>query len=339
MNKFYIEILTEKWNHAGTKARSDLALFLEDSQVINVKFDEEISRIERILFLKLNIKRKLREAKLGDMVILSHRLFLGERYSKYLLEVIKKKKLHKVLVIHDVESLRQNFSKDQIDQEIKNINMFDVVISHNNNMTDWLIKNGVNTKIINLELFDYFNLSPLKNSFNKDKGVIFAGNLEKSLFLNNLADLSNKFSLYGPNPTSNYSENINYYGSFPPSELPELFEGSYGLIWDGESCDKCTGLSGEYLRFNNPHKTSLYLSCGLPVIIWREAALASFVEDNNIGICVSSLKEMDQKLSRISNEEYKSMKKNTLEIAQKVRSGFFIKEAIKKAESLLMEGK
>lgn len=338
MDKYYIEISVEKWNHAGTKARSDVAIFLEDAQVSNLIFDKEVSRAERFLFTKLNIKRKLQRAKPGDMIIVSHRLFWGKRFSNYLMKVIKKRKLKSVLIIHDVESLRQNFNFEQVKQEITQMNNFDIVISHNNNMTTWLKNSGVNSKIVNLNLFDYFNLSSFNHSFEKDRGVIFAGNLEKSVFLNKLENLKNKLSLYGPNPSS-YSDNINYFGSFSPSELPAHLEGSYGLIWDGDSCEKCTGLSGEYLKYNNPHKTSLYLSCGLPVIIWKEAALAPFIESNNLGICVSSLQEMDHILLGISDDEYKIMKENALAMAEKLRSGYFIKKAIQKAESLLMEEK
>ena len=34
-------------------------------------------------------------------------------------------------------------------------------------------------------------------------------------------------------------------------------------MWDGPSPDTCAGVYGAYLRYNNPHKTSLYLAAGL----------------------------------------------------------------------------
>ena len=33
----------------------------------------------------------------------------------------------------------------------------------------------------------------------------------------------------------------------------------------------------DYLRINNPHKTSLYLACGIPIITWNKAAIAQYV--------------------------------------------------------------
>ena len=32
-----------------------------------------------------------------------------------------------------------------------------------------------------------------------------------------------------------------------------------GLVWDGDSCSSCSGVCGEYLKINNPHKISFYL--------------------------------------------------------------------------------
>ena len=62
------------------------------------------------------------------------------------------------------------------------------------------------------------------------------------------------------------------------------------------SSETCKGSFGEYLRINNPHKTSLYLASGIPVIIWSKAALAEFIEKNKCGITVDSLYEIADKL-------------------------------------------
>lgn len=62
-----------------------------------------------------------------------------------------------------------------------------------------------------------------------------------------------------------------WHGSFKPEESPEHLQG----VWDGDSVDTCAGNTGAYLRYNNPHKTSLYLACGMPVIVWKEAAIAA----------------------------------------------------------------
>ena len=91
-----------------------------------------------------------------------------------------------------------------------------------------------------------------------------------------------------------------------------------------------TGRFGEYTKYNNPHKTSLYLSAGLPVIVWNEAAISEFVLKNNVGITVSNLTEVREILSEMSADDYGIMKKNALEVGKKLRDGFYTKQAIQK---------
>ncbi|NRO11242.1 Beta-1,6-galactofuranosyltransferase WbbI [Lactobacillus helveticus] len=55
--------------------------------------------------------------------------------------------------------------------------------------------------------------------------------------------------------------------------------------------------TGNYLRYNDPHKLSLYLASGIPVIIWKKAAEAKFVEENKVGITVDSLEDYRRYLS------------------------------------------
>lgn len=100
------------------------------------------------------------------------------------------------------------------------------------------------------------------------------------------------------------------------------------------------GLFGNYMRFNDPHKASLYLSSGIPVIIWKEAALAAFIEKNNIGLSVSDLNDMDEVLSELSPEKYQQMVMNAQLIAKKLRNGFYIHQAVQKLETKVAnEGK
>ena len=59
------------------------------------------------------------------------------------------------------------------------------------------------------------------------------------------------------------------------------------------------------MRFNNPHKLSLYVALGLPVIVWREAAIAEFVLKQGIGITVSDLLELNDISTKVSTEGYR----------------------------------
>jgi hypothetical protein len=193
----------------------------------------------------------------------------------------------------------------------------------------------IKDKIKELGIFDY--LDP-KNSHAKTgltKNVVIAGNLslEKSAYLSSLKKHQDvDFNLYGINfKDSCKGENVHYQGAFKPDELADNLEGSFGLIWDGDSDETCAGLYGNYLRYNNPHKTSLYLSAGLPVIIWEDAALADFVLKNHVGLTIKSLDEISEKRKQISKLEYENMLKNVEKIAKRLKTGAYLKEALEKA--------
>ena len=125
-------------------------------------------------------------------------------------------------------------------------------------------------------------------------------------------------------------DNIFYKGKFKPEELLDYLEGSFGLVWDGISLDTCTGGFGEYLKYNNPHKVSLYLTAGIPVVVWEQSALAKFVKENNVGITINSLNELKDKIDNITDEEYQAMLENTKQISEKTKNGKFLMEAINK---------
>ncbi|WP_051006281.1 hypothetical protein [Liquorilactobacillus vini] len=114
-----------------------------------------------------------------------------------------------------------------------------------------------------------------------------------------------------------------------PDILPKYLRQSFGLIWDGTSLNQCDGVFGEYLKYNNPHKMSLYLSSGLPVIVWKQAAVADFVEKNQVGITINRLSDLDEILDKLSIDDYRQLKENVVKIAKGMRNGVYIKRAVK----------
>ena len=141
---------------------------------------------------------------------------------------------------------------------------------------------------------------------------------------------------------ANYNEKREIYQyelfwRFLPDELIKNLKGKYGLVWDGDSIETCSGGKGEYLRINNPHKLSLYLAVGLPVIIWDEAAEAEFVLRENVGFTIKSLYELSEKMALISDDDYEIMKKNAEVVGARLRNGKYMTNAIKKAEKIIRE--
>ena len=115
--------------------------------------------------------------------------------------------------------------------------------------------------------------------------------------------------------------------------LPEKLEGSFGLVWDGASLDACEGRQGEYLRYNNPHKLSLYMAAGLPVILWRQSALADFVEQSGVGLLTDSLQDLDGLIRSVSPARYDRMCRQAELTGADVRRGAYLTTALKQAES------
>ena len=114
-------------------------------------------------------------------------------------------------------------------------------------------------------------------------------------------------------------------------------DGSWGLVWDGDSIDTCSGLLGKYLRYNAPHKCSLYIAAHLPLIVWEESAMAPFVRENGIGICVKSIGEIKDRISKISDDEYTEMQRKLEILSKRLDSGEQMKSAIRKVSGEITE--
>lgn len=257
------------------------------------------------------------------------------QFNKYrILAKLKQKKNVKIIfVVHDVDQLRTG----SVDKTFKKmLGVSDKIILHNSKMIKYFEKIGVGTnKLVNLQIFDY--LLPKYNEVKPsvfDRSVIVAGNLDstKAKYIKDLYKVNAKFNLYGVgyNPSSKFS-NIVYHGSLSPNEVPFSLNKGFGLVWDGESIESCTGLVGNYLRYNNPHKLSLYIASKLPVVIWSGAAEADFVKKYNIGCTINSLTELPQLLNKMNEEKYNQLVNNVVALGGKITKGQFMQEALKKA--------
>lgn len=279
-----------------------------------------------------------------DSIVLIQLPMSDQTDGVYRFAKLKKEKNIKIIaVVHDLDILRYDETTDYFKKQYDIINsVADLWIVHNDCMINRMAQRGFDRKkLINLEIFDY--LMPMGESVQvqQDEGIIIAGNLDanKSKYIYNLHEIKDvRFNLFGANYTEkNKYDNINYYGAFLPDELIENLHGMFGLVWDGDSIETCSGGTGEYLRINAPHKLSLYLAAGLPIIIWDEAAEADFVRNENLGVVVASLTELPIVLDGISHEEYCAMKQNAMRIGTKLRKGEYMTRAIKKAEEVCTE--
>lgn len=104
--------------------------------------------------------------------------------------------------------------------------------------------------------------------------------------------------------------------------------GSYGLIWEGDSITDISNFGGQYLKWVSPLKLSNYLLNSLPIITHPDAVIAEFVQQNNIGFCVSNLHEIGEKIKAIADPVYATMLENCKRVSKQISAGYFTQAAI-----------
>ena len=82
---------------------------------------------------------------------------------------------------------------------------------------------------------------------------------------------------------------------------------------------------------------SLFIASKIPIIVWKQSALSDFVKENNIGIVVNDLIEMQEIISNMLEEQYLLLKENIERLSEKVREGFYTSNAIDKSINYLEE--
>lgn len=344
MKRFQIVEVTAQLNHAGTKATADVATVAErlGFRRIAVKMDttEEsiIGKIRRQFGYYRDWGRVEESIENESVVLLQHPFHYPQLTREMVLRKIKNKNVKVISFVHDVEELRGFRFNSYYEHEFNvMIELANIIIVHNDVMKEWFIKHGIEeNRLISLEIFDYLQNSNIDKKVLFEKSITVAGNLDtaKCGYIGKLGELEDiKVHLYGPNVNKELlkSRNIEYHGSYPVDEIPQKLNRGFGLVWDGDSVDGCKGLSGQYLRYNNPHKLSLYLSSGLPVVIWKGAAEAKFVRENGVGLVVDSMLNLKDILANINSSYYRRLVENTNKIKYSLCDGSFAYRAITKA--------
>ena len=347
--KYYLKdsfLHNEHEKNAGSKARNDVEAILisEGYEGLELK----VENWYKMNFFKAQ-QHKYRATKsvfdqlgAGDELVIQFPIIHHTFFISRLIKQAQKRGAKFYLLIHDVETLRHAAGSEvkfrhkvrNYFQEKKALMSVDGIIVHNDIMKKVLVSQGVPAdKMVSLEIFDYLipNFEE-KTAPQKDQPIIVAGNLNptKSGYLYNLPSHP-AYNLYGVGyDESRALKNTSYFGSFMPDNLPTALEGSFGLVWDGDSSETCQGSYGNYLRFNNSHKASLYLASGFPLVVWKESALAHFILEKSCGIAVASLHDLEAALENLTEKEYADLSENARRIGKDLREGYYLRSALKK---------
>lgn len=331
-------------NSAGSKARMDIEQILNQNGYIAIgKSSVSKNRIRHFILTLAIVARIPFTLTKGDIIVLQY----PSKYYTFICRMAHLLNAHVVTFIHDLSCFRTKHNS--VRKEIYLMNKSDALIGCNPTICKWLTDSGFvgysKKKIVeSLDIFDFISSSSStdKRDMWPQHKIAYAGQLaiKKNTFLYNYGKYikSYKVNIYGKgldissiaNP-----EKFDLKGFVLPENLICSAEGDFGLVWDGDSIECCSGDWGEYLAINTPHKVSLYIRCGLPIIIWNKAAMADFIKEHKIGICIDTLQDINNIYDTLTKEDYTDMCNNVRNISRRMSEGWYFRNAISKAISHL----
>ena len=327
--------------NAGNKAKTDIEKILSEAGFRNAGLRQTVYRQPVMAFLMTlgSVLKMPFGLHRDDCLVIQYPL---KKYFAWACRLAHWRGAKVVTVIHDLGSFRRK--KLTAAQEVRRLDHADYIVAHNESMRAFLEENGCLKPVGELGIFDYLSSAPFPVSRKAAPPyrVLYAGglNYRKNRFLYMMGHCvhSYEFYLYGrgfePDRAVRNSR-MHYKGFRLSDELIACPDADFGLVWDGASVESCTGNYGEYLRYNNPHKTSLYLRAGLPVIVWSQSALAPFVRRHGIGFCVDSLAQADALLASLPADEYARMSRNACAVGGQIGLGRYVLQAVERAVDYL----
>ena len=331
-----------KFDAAG-KAKMDCEIILAKSGWKNIGFRQTWIANGPVgtLLSALGVTWALLRLKRGSTVCLQYPF---KKFYRYAVWGARLQKCRLLTIVHDMTSLKKRHLDPA--SEIALLSQSEVLIVHNAAMATWFKEQHVNAKLVNIEAFDYLHepkVETRKSATDLNMlRVVFAGNMggkQQFLYdLDTLPDGAFRFDLYGVGFKSEKVKDLSktrlhYQGKFPADEVIDRIDGDFGIVWYGDSLDCCDCDTGQYLKYNNPHKLSMYILCEMPIIIWDKAAMADFVTDNNLGFALSSLKALPETLAALTDADIAHLKENVRRVKAKMAQGGFFAGSVKRGLS------
>ena len=318
----------------GGRVRTDLEKIMTDMgfQNLGLQQSRHHNMVFDFFYTFTSVMKGVMSLHRGDTLVIQYPM---KKYYEFVCDMAHRKGVKVVTVIHDLGCFRRK--KLTVEREMERLAHSDALIVHNPTMHKWLKDHGYQGEMQIIGLFDYLSPAPITSKRQApnapgEYSIFFAGSLttKHNEFIYMLPEQlkGHKFYLYGAGFREDLAkEELVYRGFAADYELMENNLGDFGLSWYGESLTEGKGMIGEYMAYNNPHKILLYLRCNAPVIIGKTAALAPFIEENGIGICVDTLENLGDVLEKVTLEDYKRMQKNVKAMSDKIASGYFFRTA------------
>lgn len=322
--------------HAGAKAPADirrvcldLGFKSVDLPVVPVaRFDRR--NLKRYLLGPLKLLWLIARARSTDIVLVQHPI-VG-RLEKRLISRLRGR-CGTIALVHDLDIIRnqENLKYD----DLIFLSHFDVIISQNDKMLKYVADKIPSVRNVSIDLFDYLTT--------RDSQVIWSaaperlyiiGNLNayKAGYLYAIQGVNLSIWVYGPNcEMQKLPAGVEWKGVLDMHNPAFGIVDGFGVVWDGLSADGLEGVWGRYLVYNTPHKLSMYMMLGMPVIVPSESAVASFVVNSGIGFAVGSLHEVDDLIASLGPSAWDRLRQNVLAARRGIMAGAYTRQALRHA--------
>lgn len=326
MTKWVTRILEADTVNATDKAKRDFAYIAHESgyEYLNIlryeRGDESYDQLgAKIDGITAGVQK-------GDLVIYQYPTYIGNQFEISFAEHLVYRGVKLVLMIHDYERLR--FGINPGFDEIRQLNLVTAIIVPNAKMRDQMRAEGVTTPIVLQYCWDFLTEVNFYEEL-PSRQVMIAGTLQKSELISTWAQEVPLIAYGQKKENQVVATNVDYRGAVYPEELVKILPNCFGLAWD--TVDNYR----EYTRYNNPHKVAMYLALGMPVIVWRESAIADLILDNQLGFAINDLSEIEILLNSISDEELRKLQKKVQSFGRLLRNGYFTERLLTEVEQVV----
>lgn len=350
MNCFNIQSINNTANGQAFAASKPIADTIKTLKKIGCQNLGEVDSLPNIFGNRIVSRHALNayfeRVKSGDTIFIQYPLYISYPAFWQVIRYLKHaKKCKLIFIVHDINSLRidpkvgmkgmghTNNEKVSLSNELRILRTGSEILVPTMAMRDFIRStNKISGRITVFGLYEHLSSSQTMPVFQKKQTMVFAGNLNKADFLTELTKSTFHYEVYGNRPsTFSLPPNLDYRGSYPSEELSDQFTGGFGLVWDGSSIDKISGVIGNYLRYNSPFKASMFLASGMPLVVWKQSAIADLVKQNNLGLTVDSLAEAENEIQLLTDEEYNILVNNARSFGFQLRQGVQFTKALKHA--------
>ena len=331
---------------AGFKANMDFANFAIEAGALPLDYfrlpDDVVESEAQDLRLSARLDGITSGIRGGDTVVIQFPMWTGGSYQTHFINRVKSRGVKLVFLIHDLMSvmLGDHVRDYTNDGDFLELAKADLIMTHSKKMSDFLrTYSDLEAEMFPIGLFDYSTDQPI-NDASYEQTVIYAGSVNKLAQLPNWP-FQTKLEIYGylngDFNESNFPATVEYKGARDPDDLIKEINHGFLLVWgDDETFKddidnwKFPIMARRYNTIIAPHKFSLAMVSGTPVVVASDSNVADLVKQYNLGIIIDELDQLDEKMREVTPEKYQEFKRNVINMGNEIRNGEFTKNAIRK---------